>query len=118
MDELGHVLPGILSGSRRLVISGQSLALCLPLQGKVYGIFLGRGETRKFQVMSTLRPSTLIKPVSCVGKAYEIYACDCEVYIPFTIDSQCVRRVGTLRAEATGASWHGASERTIRKFKK
>ena len=50
----------------------------------------------------------------CVGTAYKILACDRDSYIPFIPDSQRVTWVGTLRAIAIGASWHGASEQTIR----
>ena len=53
--------------------------------------------------------------VSCVGTAYKILACDRDSYIPFIPDSQRVTWVGTLRAIPIGASWHSASEQTIRK---
>jgi hypothetical protein len=65
----GNLLPNIRTP---LVIRDQRLALCPPLEGKVYRNFLGRGDTCKYHVINILRCYKSAKAVNCVGTAYKI----------------------------------------------
>ena len=55
--------------------------------------------------MHNLRNSTPVKAVSCVGKAYGVFALRLDGYVPLVVYNQWLTEIGTPSANLIAAPW-------------